>query len=242
MRKEVVRFVGLAALLLGTVMAWGQQPAGAPAASDKKTEDKPAKSKLEEMLEKALHDNPDVRLADAKLAEAEAELNRARLLVVQKVASAYQAVEAQKAAVDSATAQLEELKKAAASGAVPQADLRAAEQQLIDAKAKLADLESQLPYLMGQQPPGVDDKISAAWTDFRQRRDASPDPVLMRARLPRPVRTAAYQGRADLRCRPHAHVARSHGRPHPRRAGQAVHVRDQGGAARGRNPGAREIV
>ncbi len=158
MRKEVVRFAGLAALLLGAAVAWGQQPAGAPAA-DKKTEDKPAKSKLEEMLEKALQDNPDVRLAQAKLAEAEAELNRARLLVVQKVASAYQAVEAQKAAVESATAELDKVKTAAAAGAVSQADLRVAEQQLIEAKAKLADLESQLPYLIGQQPQSVDEKI-----------------------------------------------------------------------------------
>src|SRR5439155_7333494 len=40
---------------------------------------------------------------------------------------------------------------------------RAAEQKLIDAKAKLADLESQLPYLLGQQPAGVDEKVLRVW-------------------------------------------------------------------------------
>ena len=59
MRKEAVRAVALAALLLGVAVTWAQQPAP-PAAADKdKPKEAPAKSKLEEMLEKALHDNPD---------------------------------------------------------------------------------------------------------------------------------------------------------------------------------------
>jgi hypothetical protein len=158
MRKEAV---SLAALLFGAVLAFGQQPA--PAAGDKTDQGKeqPAKSKLEEMLEKALHNNPDVRLAEAKVAEAEAELNRARLQVVQKVASAYQAVEAQRAAVEGAATQLAELKRT--PGAVSQAELRTAEQQLIDAKAKLADLESQLPYLLGQQTVTVSQARIDVW-------------------------------------------------------------------------------
>ena len=52
------------------------------------------------MLQKVLHDNPDVRLAEAKLAEAEGELNRARLLVVQNVAVQVHAIDAQQAAVE----------------------------------------------------------------------------------------------------------------------------------------------
>ena len=39
----------------------------------------------------------------------------------------------------------------------------AAEQKLIDAKAKLAQLEAELPYLIGQQPSGVDEKIVSTW-------------------------------------------------------------------------------
>src|SRR5947208_3305619 len=106
MRKSVVESSALAALLLCAALACSQQPA--PPATDKKNE--PARTKLEEMLEKALKDNPDVRLAAAKLAEAEAELHRARLQVVHQVASAYQAVEAQRAAVESAAAELAEVK------------------------------------------------------------------------------------------------------------------------------------
>ena len=97
MRKSVVETTALAAALIVAGMALGQ-----PAPVTEPPAPKPAQSKLEEMLEKALKDNPDVRLAAAKLAEAEAELNRARLQVVHQVATAYQAIEAQKAAVESA--------------------------------------------------------------------------------------------------------------------------------------------
>ncbi len=158
MRKITVKTSAVAALLLGAALACGQQPA-APPADKEKPKDEPAKTKLEEMLEKALHDNPDVRLAAAKLAEAEAELTRARLQVVQKVAAAYQAVEAQKAAVASAATELAEVKSRVGTGTTPQGPEREAERKLIDAKAKLADLESQLPYLLGQQPAAVDETI-----------------------------------------------------------------------------------
>src|SRR4051794_25799334 len=52
--------------------------------------EKPAgkKSELETMLEEAFKNNPDIRVAEAKLAEAQAELARVRIGIVQKVAKA----------------------------------------------------------------------------------------------------------------------------------------------------------
>ncbi|HVS39048.1 MAG TPA: hypothetical protein VMS17_26045 [Gemmataceae bacterium] len=151
MRKSMVEWSALAAMLLGAAVTVGQQPAATPPKTEAPpNKEQPAKSKLEEILEKALKDNPDVQLAAAKVAEAEAELRRARLQVVQKVATAYQAVQAQQAAVDSAAAELAEMK--AAGAAVDKASLRTADQKLIDAKAKLAQLEAELPYLLGKDP------------------------------------------------------------------------------------------
>jgi HEAT repeat protein len=49
---------------------------------------------LEPMLAQAAQDNPDIRVAEAKLREADAELNRTRLLVAQKVVKLYQDVTA----------------------------------------------------------------------------------------------------------------------------------------------------
>jgi len=139
--------------MVGAALACGQQPGPTPPKTEKVPEP-PAKSKLEEMIDKALRDNPDVRLAAAKVAEAEAELTRARLLVVQKVASAYQAVEAQKAAVEAAEAEHKDVQTAYQAGRVDQATFATAKQKLLDAKAKLADLETQLPYLLGKEPTG----------------------------------------------------------------------------------------
>ena len=167
MRKIMVEAAATAALIIGATLAW-QQPSLSPPKTDVKPPElkpEPAKSKLEEMIEKALHDNPDLRLAEAKLAEAEAELNKARLLVVQKVAAQYQAVEAQKAAVDGAAAELEETKTAYKAASVSQSMVRTAEQKLIDAKAKLASLEAELPYLLGQQAEGKIDAKIRLWLD-----------------------------------------------------------------------------
>src|SRR5713226_2347416 len=52
---------------------------------DKPAKDAPPKTKLEEMIQQALRNNPDIRVAEAKVAEAEAELNRTRLVIMQKV-------------------------------------------------------------------------------------------------------------------------------------------------------------
>ncbi len=153
MRRTAVEIGALAVLLLGGALAVGQQPAPpattAPAAADK-PKDEATKSKLEEMLQQALQNNPDLRLAAAKVVTAEAELNRARLQVVQKVGAAYQAIEAQKAVVEGAAAEMALTKVGV--GVVPIATVRAAEQKLIEAKAKLAALETEMPYLIGKQP------------------------------------------------------------------------------------------
>ena len=89
------------------------------------------------------------------MAEAEAELNRARLQVVQKVAvRSIRPSKSQKAVVQSAAAELARDQAApGAAGAVEPAVVEPAEQKLIDAKAKLASLEAELPYLLGKEPP-----------------------------------------------------------------------------------------
>ena len=161
MRKSMVEAAAWVGLFLSAGLAAAQPPTPAqpvqPQPQPSSPKEAPSKSKLEEMLEKALRDNPDVRLAAAKVTEAEAELSKARLTVVQKVAATYQAVEAQKAAVAAAGAELDEVRKNPAY--VPEAILSAAQQKLIDAKAKLAGLEADLSYLLGRQPEGADPNL-----------------------------------------------------------------------------------
>ena len=69
----------------------------------------PTVPSLEEMLTQATRDNPDVRVAEAKVREAEAELNRARLVVMQKVIELHSSLESQKAQVLTAEAQFKRI-------------------------------------------------------------------------------------------------------------------------------------
>jgi hypothetical protein len=110
-----------------------------------------AEPTLEEMLNKALKDNPDIRVAEAKVREAEAELNRTRLQVTQKVLAFHHTRESQKAIVKVAEEDLQRIQKLEASKAVSQEEVKQAQQRLSAAKAKLAEVEGDMPYLLGQQ-------------------------------------------------------------------------------------------
>src|SRR5262245_44326019 len=72
-------------------------PAKAESAAPKKAEGTPS---LEEMLAAALKNNPDIRVAEAKVREAEAELKRIQLQVSQKVTTHRHQLEIKKNIVD----------------------------------------------------------------------------------------------------------------------------------------------
>ncbi len=108
------------------------------------------KSGLEKAIEAALKHNPDLRVAAAKVNEAEASLSRSRLQVTQKVVTAYQAVEVGKATVGIAQVTLERLRKLQKANTVAADEVAKAEQELAVAKGKLATAEADLNYLLGQ--------------------------------------------------------------------------------------------
>jgi hypothetical protein len=184
MRTTIARLIGLAALvalLLGGA-GLGQQAGDANDGKKPAEEKKP--SQLEELIAQALRDNPDVRVADAKLREADAELNRVRLQVIQKVVahqhtvdtlmSAVKMTEAGFAAAEARVKLVEaDYKRMTVSGAaVAQADIEKARADLDQAKANLetvkaalqaakADLakaQAELPYLLGKSAKGGDGK------------------------------------------------------------------------------------
>jgi hypothetical protein len=108
------------------------------------------KSKLEEMLEKALKNNPDLRVAASKAQEAEAELNRTRLEVTRKIVRAHATLEAARAGVTSAEQRLAEIRKLNANGRIPPTEVQPAEKDLATAKAELATAEGEVTYLTGE--------------------------------------------------------------------------------------------
>jgi hypothetical protein len=141
----------LAALLLGAAPARAQQsqPASPPEkAKEKEKEAKPAdKPTLEEALSQALKGNADIRVAEAKVNEAEAELNRTRLLVMQKVVASYSACKAARAKVETFEAQLNHL-----SSATPGGERARLVGELMAAKAELETAEADMPFLLGKPP------------------------------------------------------------------------------------------
>jgi hypothetical protein len=102
------------------------------------------------MLDQALRNNPDLRVAAAKLAEAEAELSRIRLQVVQKVVQAYQAAEAAQALADFHLKEVKRLEELVAKGAVSATDLDEKQKLLAAAKTQAAAAEADLAYLLGK--------------------------------------------------------------------------------------------
>jgi hypothetical protein len=149
----------LALLLCGASMSAAQQPGHPPggrpgglAAPPAKPKAPPEKSKLEEMLAEALRNNPDIRVAAARLAEAEAKLNRTRVHATQQVVTLYQSIVSQRALVEVAQKKNDRLMELHKQAAVDARTLDEASANLTVAKAKLAELEAQMPGLLGKTP------------------------------------------------------------------------------------------
>jgi hypothetical protein len=138
-------------LALLTVTAVGQPPAG----GDKKPAEKPKVDTVEAQIAAALANDPDVRMARAKIQLAEAELTRARQLVAQRVVTLHTAIQEQKktvATVEQSFGLINELHK---RGQGPQQELLAAREKLETVQAVLAKLETELRLVTGGGPGGV---------------------------------------------------------------------------------------
>ncbi len=144
--KSLVLFIAV-----GASTAIAQQP------PEKKDDGKKSEAKakppspLDELLAKALKHNPDIKVAESKVREAEAELNRVRLQVMQKVVKLQHEIEVQKSMVDAAEAQVARIRRLFESKVVSSEEIHLAESALKQAKAKLAQAEAELPYLLGKQ-------------------------------------------------------------------------------------------
>jgi outer membrane protein TolC len=179
--------VKLAAAALLALLLGGAATADPPTDPKKPAPEKKP-SQLEELIAQALRDNPDIRVAEAKTREAEAELNRVRLQVIQKVVAHQHTVETLQGGVRVAEASLAaaqaklkfaeaefsrttELKKqnaispsdldaSRAKVETARANLETAKAALQSAKADLAKAQAELPYLLGKA--NKDDKQSDA--------------------------------------------------------------------------------
>jgi hypothetical protein len=133
----------------------GQPPAASKedkAAAPQKNDKKPPSSLLESLLAKALKDNSDIRVAESKVREAEAQLNKTRMEIMQKVVKAYHEIAAHKALVDIAEERMGRVRALGSRAAISHEEVSAAQHALQQAKANLAKAEVEMPFLTGTQP------------------------------------------------------------------------------------------
>lgn len=142
-----MKFIVIALVMALAPLVAAQPPAGLSRPNSGAKESKaPAKSKLEALLESALAGNPDLSVATAKAAAAEAELSRTRLLVTRQVVAAH-------AAVEVAEAELEIARASRTRAGESVAERLKSEQALVQARGKLAMAQAELDYLTGKAPP-----------------------------------------------------------------------------------------
>ncbi len=146
-----------------------QQPANQPkqdAKSDPASADKNAKagvvpagkSTLEEAIEEALKNNLDIRVAESKLREAQEVLTQTKLLVANKVAQNYANRRATEETMNELNRQRTRDKALWAQGGdrnIPLDEVRKSEARYLESKAKLAQVDAELPYLLGRSPIGM---------------------------------------------------------------------------------------
>jgi hypothetical protein len=104
----------------------------------------PPKTGVEKAIEDALVNHPDVRVAEAKKLVASAELDQAKLLVAQRVTTAYSKVEHAKSALRIAEVQLDTKKRLLDSKVGSIEDIREAESKYIAAKVAIETAEAEL--------------------------------------------------------------------------------------------------
>jgi hypothetical protein len=159
-------------LVLVAVAAVGQPP---PPGGDKKPADKKDAEKkadpVEALIAAALANDPDVRMARAKVQLAEAELAKARQQVTVKVVTLQAAIREQKTVVATARETATLTERLGVTGQAPQREVVAARGKLEAAQAVLAKLETELQLVTGGGPGGLG--LAAAPDDAIHRDAAS---------------------------------------------------------------------
>ncbi len=151
MLGSMVRTRSLALLLAGaTLFAQAPQQGNKPAEPAKQA--KPAAESLEDVINQALKNNPDIRVAEAKVREAEANLNKTRIAVAQKAVDLSHSINVAKKTCEEAKQRLANINNLHDAQAVAAEEARGAKLTVEKYEAELAKLEAELAGLLGKMP------------------------------------------------------------------------------------------
>ncbi len=200
----------LVGILAGTISqpALAQKNADSPQKTKRETDREseipsPSQSEqmsLQEMLSIALKHNADVRAAEAKLQSVEAELDQTRLQVVRQIIAFREKWQAQQSAIHTAEQELaiaEKQQKLVEKGLIGAKHVETrdmAKWKLEIQRAKLSEIEAELPFLLGKTP----EQNETAKPD---RRKLISDKLLPRAQQVVKLLMQSYRGgsEADIR-------------------------------------------
>jgi hypothetical protein len=137
-------------LLLGACLA--QTPPGTPAPGKA-----PGKTSLESLLEESLRYNADIRVAEARLLEAQAQLSKVRLEVTQKVVMAEAALRQAEQTLQTASKRYEQLKAQLEQGLNSEVNFAEAKQAVEQARAAREMAQAMLDTLTSRREkrPGM---------------------------------------------------------------------------------------
>ena len=197
-REAEVRYERAIALAKRNALSQEEVETVKQAAEKKKAELNVTQAKMPYLLGKqeggtpvvaeALKTNPDVRVAEAKVREAEAELNRTRMKVVSELSLLHAEIQAAQSGVDEAKSRYERAIKLHQHRAIAEEDLAAAKQTLQKVTAELDIKRAKLPYLLGKQTGGsassalIDDLIRMKF-DLKKIEEPSDEVFLRRLYL-----------------------------------------------------------
>ncbi|MCI0701504.1 MAG: TolC family protein [Planctomycetia bacterium] len=148
--RRLLTVSALFALAILTTTAIGQPPTAGdlqPKTGDKKAEKKA--NPTDALIASALANDPDVRMAKAKMMLAEAELAKARQTVTLRVLSLKASIENHKLAVQGAEERTDWAERMFKTGQGTQGQVLEARITLEKAKAALAQAEAELKFLTG---------------------------------------------------------------------------------------------
>jgi hypothetical protein len=149
---------------------------------------------METLLAKALAHSPDVQVAEAKVREAEAELRRTRLTLLQKVLEARATLETNRVNVLQAERSLLRIGELMRKGAGSSDEVSRAEGELMRAKAQSAAAEASFNAIIGATPAGAD------FVNLAGARRGDPGPGISASpsdNLPEHPRRAPHPGMAE---------------------------------------------
>src|SRR5262249_43952319 len=157
----------LLVLLLGATVVFAQPRAQendkSPAPSEPKPPAKPDPNSLEALITDALKSHPDLRVAEAKVRDAEAALNQTRFQIIRQVSTAYSALQESKSTLLAAETLLHkftELQKTGVADA-SQIEFTKARLEVERARADVAKHESDLNLLAGRA--AAQQRVSVLW-------------------------------------------------------------------------------